>query len=486
MKIGIIGGGWYGGHTARVLAKEGDDVTILEAGPHIFGRVSGMFGIRDHAGPHYPRSPKTRESCRRGAAEFDVLYPDLIIEHQYSIYGLGARDSSGMPSKVTPEQFQRVCEESKGCRPINPKAWGFNNQAMIVAFDVHEPSIAVGKKLRETWERFLEEDNIKVRCNYLVKKIEKREGKVVINDELEFDAIVNATSFQSFVPQKPLPFKIDIKYQVCLALVYEDLKSMPAPFSVIVMDGEFPCLMPYDDRTEGEEDLNRNYIMTHGKWTIMCSLDTPEEARALLNKITDRFIEKKVKPRCEQHMMEFWPKFSERFRYKGWKGNVLAKIRSDAEFRSAVTFADENMVHIIPGKVTNVVDAARETSALLRGQNVLTDGNYRYTQGGVLDEALHEIKSVITVRNTCDLQTYRELESLPELGDDPVPSSDKEIVGNVVSITTARSSRNIGSVPSAPLPIPTSADKKPAITSLPNSFTAPPPASDKRRMSAEF
>ncbi len=478
MQIGIIGAGWYGGHTARVLAKEGDDVTLLEAGPRVFDRVSGMFGIRDHEGPHYPRSPKTRENCRRGAAEFDTLYPELIIQHQYSIYGLGALDTSGMPSKVTPEEFEAVCKEARGYRRIDSQLWGYNKQELPVAFDVHEPSIAVGKRLRRAWEKYLKEDGIKVRCNYRVTKIEKRGNKTIVNDELEFDALVNATSFQDFTPQKPLPFNIDIKYQVCLALVYEDLRSTDAPFSFIVMDGEFPCLMPYDDRTKEETNLNRNYIMTHGRWTIMCSLDTPAAAQRLLNEIDDRFIEEQVKPRCEQDMTRFWPKFSARFKYIGWKGNVLAKIRSDLEFRSSVTFADDKMIYVIPGKVTNVGDAARETSALLRKQNVLTDGNYRYIQGGVLDEALHEIKSTVTVRNTCDLQTYFDLRRVQQ-SNLPSRINDQALKKAVLDVTTKKGH--------TPATFPTmSADKK-SYFSPPNSFSpALPPNMQQRRMSTGF
>lgn len=450
-KIAVIGGGWYGAHTARELAEAGDESYIFEVAEDIFGGVSGMFGIRDHGGPHYPRSAKTRASCRRGADEFDRLYSKLIVQQTHSVYGLGKMDSSGLPSKVTADEFREVCAESRGFREIAPRQFGFNEAEFQNAFDIHEPSLAVGKRLREAWKEYLKEAGVNVICNYRVNTITKRGDKFIINnnDALEFDAVVNATSFQSFLPPKPLPFEIDIKYQVCLALVYEDLHSTPAPFSFIVMDGEYPCLMPYDDRTPEEEDLNRNYIMTHGKWTIMCSKDTPEEAKEILHQITDRFIEKKVKPRCESEMRRFWPKFSKRFKYIGWKGNILPKVRANGEFRSALTFADENMIYLVPGKVTNVGDTARETIALLNNENILVQGNYRYVKDGVLDEGLREIKEPITVRNTCDLQTYDELVNLPELDDEdvynaptskaPIPKTRVETL--VASAATAMQAR---------------------------------------------
>lgn len=97
MKIAVIGGGWYGCHIARVLKLAGHDVTLFESHEQIFRGISGRFGIRLHAGPHYPRSEKTRKSCREGFAEFANTYPELVVKHAYSIYGLGTLDANNEP-----------------------------------------------------------------------------------------------------------------------------------------------------------------------------------------------------------------------------------------------------------------------------------------------------------------------------------------------------------------------------------------------------
>jgi len=403
-KIAIIGAGWYGAHTARVLNKAGFNVTLLEAAEP-FRHLSGMFGIRDHGGAHYPRSPKTRESCRKGAETFAALYPELIQPVQYAIYSLGTYDVDGKPSKVTAAEFKAVCKESGARREIVPSLWGYDN--LICAFDMDEPCLVVGDRLRLAFKQYFQAENIAIKAHYPVKKIEKRAGKIWINAELEFDAVINATSFQDFLPTEPLPFGIDIKYQPCLALVYEDKAASTQPFSFIVMDGWFPCLMPYVEQVSAEY---KKYIMTHGKWTIMGSYNTAQEARAIFGQIDEKFIIDKVKPLCETDMKRFWPKFSERFTYKGWLGNIVAKIKSNREFRSAVTFAHAGIIHIIPGKVTNVDDAAREVLALLNAENILQVNNYTYVKGGILDQSKTEItEKPVDVRNTCELQTYEEL-----------------------------------------------------------------------------
>ena len=170
--------------------------------------------------------------------------------------------------------------------------------------------------------------------------------------------------------------------------------------------------MPYDDRTEEEEDLNRKYIMTHGKWTIMGSFKTSTEARVLLDSLDDYFIKDKIRTQCEAEMKKFWPKFDNRFKYIGWKGAVVAKLKTNKEFRSAITFEKDGVIHIIPGKVSNIFDAGYEVLALIEKRNILHSGNYRYVKEGELDRSMNEIqeKPDPHLRNTCNLQTYQELQ----------------------------------------------------------------------------
>ncbi len=78
----------------------------------------------------------------------------------------------------------------------------------------------------------------------------------------------------------------------------------------------------------------------------------------------------------------------------GWKGRVLSKLRTKTEFRSAVTFAcPAPVIHIIAGKVCNVLDAEREVLTLIedRDGTIAHKNMYSYVKGGVLDIARQEI-----------------------------------------------------------------------------------------------
>jgi len=414
MKIAIIGGGWYGVHLALEFRKAKYDVTILEKNSDLFEEVSGKFGIRLHMGPHYPRSEKTFASCQEGYVEFIKTYPELVNPHEYSTYGVGILDANQQPSKVGPEYFEKICKKCEGAKKINTEEWGYKNLHLAMNLK-KEPSVVLGERLRKTFWKYLNEKGVKVICNYEVTSIEKEEKFLIFSNKrgpLKFDFVINTTGYQSLLPEPSyLPFKMEIVYQPCLALVYEDHKETALPFSFIVMDGWFPCIMPYDNKEKSNSDKKRKYIVTHGKWTIMGSYKTAAEANSPLSTVNDSFINDSVKPRCEDEVIRFWPEFKGRFRYLTWVGAVLAKIKTDREFRSAVTFQCQlnDVIYVIPGKVSNIFDAGREAISLVRNKNIISEQYCRYVKNGILSDSKNEIlEKPKGSRNTCNLQTYRQ------------------------------------------------------------------------------
>lgn len=412
-KIAIVGAGWYGCHIALELAKAGHEVTIYEEKNDIFNGLSGEYGIRLHRGPHYPRSDKTRESCHRGFEQFIATYPELVIQNSYSIYSLAkAPDADGKLPKVDSATFKAVCEETKTCRPIDPKQYGYEN--LDSAYDLDEPSIAVGDKLREYFKKRLKDAGIKIVRGCKVEKVEKKDNKSYINDNKEeFDEIINATGYQSLLPPPNILPDTEVVYQPCLALVYEDMHpTSDKPLSFITMDGSYPCVMPYSESI-GDPEGNQKYIATHGKFTIAGSFRTPEAAQNLLNKLQndDTFMKSHVRPNTEKELNSFWPAFKNRFKYNGWKGRVVPKFKTEREYRSAVTFKDKNgLIHVIPGKISNIFDASKEVLSFVENKDVIHANSYSYIRDGELDHSAHEIKEkpFSDKLNTCDIHTYED------------------------------------------------------------------------------
>ncbi|KAI4211039.1 MAG: hypothetical protein LQ351_006159 [Letrouitia transgressa] len=426
LRIGVVGGGWYGCHLALDLSKDGHEVEIFEKRPDIFQGVSGNFGIRLHKGPHYPRSKYTRESCHLAFEKFCDVYPDLIVPHEQAIYAQGDTDALGNRSKVSDDAFSDVCHESSECQVIDPYTNGF--RGLNAAFNLDEPSIVIGQRLRSSFREKLEEASIKLHLSSCIEKVSRDDNVSTLHlcggGRYQFDLVVNATGYQSLVPQQVtdrLPVDMEVTYQTCIALCYEDLQPRQKPFSFIVMDGWFPCVMPAIDTTE---QLQRNYILTHGSYTILGSFERPEQGEALLNRLDDAMVSSKIRPSVEKEISRFWPGYLDRFVYSGWKGSVLAKLKTCSEFRSSVTFEHDGVVHVFPGKVSNVFNSSDELKLLVKAHvrrkyvrrqysGVRCLNGLTYAMAGALSTAQDEIeaKPLESEHHTSNLQSYRQLVS---------------------------------------------------------------------------
>lgn len=414
MKVVVIGAGWNGCHCALELAKAGHQVVLLDKAAEIFRGVSGDFGIRLHKGPHYPRSQATRHSCLAAFDRFCEQYPELVVEHESAIYAHGLSDALGNRSKVSAQTFSDVCHESPECRTLDFAGMGF--EELESAFHLDEPSAVLGERLRAFFKKKLAAAGVEVFLGIDVGYIGTRQdGLKVIHikggDLMIADRVVNSTGFQSLLPERfkeDFPVDVEVVYQPCLALCYKDQTPTQKPFSFIVMDGWFPCLMPAI--TSGAAVCD-DYILTHGSYTIMGSFAEPDQAHMLLATICDKFIESSVKPATENQMLRFWPQFLQRFRYTGWKGAVLAKLKTRSEFRSAVTFEQDGIIYIFPGKISNVFDAADEVLALISEQDCIEQNGFRFAAGGVLATARNELeeKPQPGEQNTGNLQTYQSM-----------------------------------------------------------------------------
>lgn len=449
MKVGIIGSGWNGCHMALELAKSGHETVLFETDSRIMSGVSGQFGIRLHRGPHYPRSKRTRESCQESFDRFCATYPELVVQHEESVYACGKRDADDSPSKVSALDFAEVCKESGEPEAIDLEKRGFKE--LECAYNINEPSVVVGERLRSFFERQLADaPRLRVLTSAEVKWVEtckkgQRKSKKIcyaanaiqrllykaftiqsVLSECEVDFVINATGFQALIPPsllQNLPANLQIVYQVCLALRYKDTMPRILPISFIVMDGWFPCLMPLIHSTgdkegsaEGDSSSNlssrrpsrsedvprqRDYILTHGSYTIRGSFPTFQAATNFYeNQLSDEHVSGTTVKATQADMERFWPGFTERFKYDGWHGAVLAKPRTQTELRTALVFEKDQEIYVFPGKISNVFSACDEVLQLMGGLSVQSDGGLmldeksgcHFVEGGALHLARDEIK----------------------------------------------------------------------------------------------
>ncbi|PGH13860.1 hypothetical protein AJ79_03428 [Helicocarpus griseus UAMH5409] len=426
LKIGIIGAGWYGCHIALELRKLGHEIEMFEKNHEIFQGISGSFGIRLHKGPHYPRSRVTREICRDAYPKLCQLYPDLVVPNERAIYAHGKEDALGNPSKVTEQDFHDVCYESAECESLNPEKLGFRN--VNSAYNLDEANIVVGERLRQAFVDRLRQASVKVRLNSDVQEIVSLNTTTLVKvhgSNYKFDVIVNATAYESLIPaqlSKLLPSQIDTTYQSAIGVIYEDLTRRENLTSFIVMDGWYPCIMPM---ISSHNTHRREYLVIHGCYTILGSFDDYENAKRHLDQLNDSIMDAKIRPQIDRELERFWPGYHRRFAYRGWKGGVIAKLKTTGEFRSSLTFEKDGVVYIFPGKINTVITAAEETITLInnlirRRYDIPTTGQdddvevfngVSYTAHGPLSIASQEIenKPVPGELHTSNLQTFAKL-----------------------------------------------------------------------------
>jgi hypothetical protein len=440
-KVAVIGCGWFGIDAAIELKKAGHQVVMYEKNQEILSEVSGNFGIRTHThGFHYPRSTKSRKICRETYPLFKEKYPNLLLKTSRSIHALVESDSKGAPPKVDYETFVAMTKEDPSSEILDVQKHGF--QGFQYAVENDEPAIVVGNRLRDELRAELVKHNIPFFCDFSVQRILKGDDKFVVlgmGEEAEFDEVINATGFRSFIPEgfKDNPFSIEPVFQPCLGLIYEDLNPTdPDPFMLLALDGANPAMMPYG---------GNKYVVTHAIHTILASCPTQGEAVRVLGRATSEFVSGTVKRLTEEDVVRYYPNFLNRFRYLGFKGSVLAKPLTATEFRCAFAFGDpDGIKHIFPGKVTNVVHTSAEIVDLVSNpMNCRIYKRYSYTHDGVLAQARDELKDKPkgTTHNTCLSNPYPELLDI---------SNQQVLSSSSLSIFSGQRRERSGSIDSLP------------------------------------
>jgi hypothetical protein len=390
--VAVVGAGWYGTHIALSLAKKGFDVSLYDKHPEIVSGVSGTFGLRVHCGPHYPRSERTRAACQAQFGPFADSYSSLLYEVNDSFYILGSRDADDFPSKIDLPTFQKVCEEFRSAGALdNAEAsrLGFNTKDILCMYRVRELWAPVGEKLRCHLMGLVDRLGVKF---FGGSEVFCDDGHCVrhgTTSRLEsFHHVISATGLFS----TPLPFGLRLVYQVCLGFLYESRTAgtgASALLSFIVMDGWFPCLMPYVGSGPPR------HLLYHGKHAIYSTHADPESAWASLQRAHAHPADVETRRQAsEDDASRFWPKFGDTFKYVGWEGGVLPKLISATEFRSAVTWKDASgVIRLVCGKVSEVGAVAAEVEKLIAGgtDTEVTAEVCAFVRGGALSASLEEI-----------------------------------------------------------------------------------------------
>ena len=383
-KIAVIGSGWYGKEAALALRKKGHKVVVFERGRSLASGTSASYSSRTHpSGLHYLRAPEhVLAYLQAHYAEFVETRNKYLRPNNNAIHAIIAdTDADGNVSRTSAEQFKERCAIDPTARKVELNDFGLQNVQESVA--IREERIIGGEQLREEFRLDLLESGAEFLCDTAVDDIQSdQDGFKVTAKGIEsrFDGVVNATGFQQFTDSfKDNPLNVEVVYQAAIGLLYRDkLAGSKENFSLLFLDGANPCLMQCgDDR----------YILTHGKYTLLASRRSPEEAKQALQKAEElNLVEAKVKQNVEADLQRYYPGFLDRFEYVGYNGGVIAKILSETEMRIGYGIqSSDGVVHAMLGKITNAPAVARECVRLVEDDNLVTLNDVRFPKDGVFD-----------------------------------------------------------------------------------------------------
>lgn len=321
MKIRVLGGGWYGCHTANHFLKAGHDVTLFEVADRLFAGASGGNPARLHIGPHYPRSSLTRAACRDHHAEFMRVYGFLTKAVPINLYAIAAH-----ASMVDFGTYVQVLKNEIELIQVRPDEYGLANcEGAILCGERH----IVIDLARDFFHAAMGEY-----CEF-----DRAPGEV---DSKDWDWTIDCTFCANDGEN------ID-RFEPCVT----GLLSGPTDKAVTIMDGPFGSIYPWNE----DDGLCSLTSARYTPFSKECR--TYGEAKAMLDKVSTRQCRARCRTMLDQ-MAEYWPAAKELFTIADYRLSIRAMPRSAADARLVdVIRVGERALRVRAGKIDAIFHAAR-------------------------------------------------------------------------------------------------------------------------------
>jgi hypothetical protein len=326
----IIGAGWYGLHIYLYIKENftNFNIIILEKKNDIFENSSNYNQNRLHLGYHYPRSETTRILCKNGYDKFIKKYREVVdfIDNNFymisnnSIIDYGTylkiyNDDANYDHSILINNFLRNIDGNI----INTKEKIINSN-----------------KTKEYFKKHVNTDDIKL--NYLVKKIEEKDNKIIINDDLTCDILLDCTYNQ-------LNLSNNYIFELTISLLYEKINDTIFD-SLTLMDGDFFSLFPRDITKE-------KYTLTHVKYTPLIK---SENVQDIFNyELTEEKI-LDVKKNMENNVKIYYKEFLSNFKYVDYFTSYKCKSISKNDSRECNIQKNKNVISVNCGKITGIFE----------------------------------------------------------------------------------------------------------------------------------
>ena len=341
----VIGGGIFGCTSAITLSNNGYTVDLLEKENDLMKGASSINQYRLHKGYHYPRSKNTAKECIEGIRQFERKYEPCVVKSPIEhLYGIAEKDSL-----INADQYKSFLHDMnlsfEEQRPLP------GCQLTISANErLFDPSV-----LRYIVSQKLYASGVDIHLKTEVKDLNEYKS--------DYDVIVIAT--YSMLNQL-LTKKKEYQFEVC----EKPVVKLPKVFhnkSIVIMDGPFACLDPYE--FEGQFVLGNVVHAIHETNVGTEPIVNDKKLRSYLNRglirnpeITniDKFI--------ESGKTFFGEEFAD-LEHVGsmYTIRTVLKNRDHDDARpTLVVHEEDNVYSIFSGKIDTCVSAANELVEMIK------------------------------------------------------------------------------------------------------------------------
>lgn len=322
----IIGGGWYGLYSAYLLQNH-YNVTILEKNNDIFENSSNYNQNRLHLGYHYPRCSRTRKMCLDGYQKFINRFRNIVdfIDNNY------------------------YCISNDSMIDFNTYKQIFNTSQYKHTFVKNRIFENVDGDIINTQEKIINSDRAKaffknnimceIKLNYEVHTVIQEFGKVIINNELECDLLIDCTYNQLGLSPK------EYIYEKTISFLYERINFDHDYDSVTVMDGNFFSLFPRDIH-------KKMYSLTHVKYT---PIEKSNVFKYLSHSIDKNELDI-INNNMVNDVVKYIPNFRKHYVLRSHFTSFKCKPVSNNDSRLCVIEKNNNVITVNCGKIIGIFE----------------------------------------------------------------------------------------------------------------------------------
>jgi hypothetical protein len=327
-KIIIVGAGWYGMHSYSILQNK-HDILILEKKGDIFDNSSYYNQNRLHLGYHYPRSYTTRKICLEGYSKFMNKYQEIVDDVDKNYYVISNN------SIIDYKTYLHIFDANQ-----NYKHDIIENVDMFDNIDgniIKTKEKIINSEKAYNYFKCKIDDKI-IKFNYKVEKIEHRNNKIIINDELECDFLLDCTYNQlNLGKEKYL-------YELTISLIYKKTSLFNDFHALTCMDGDFFSIYPRDIQKE-------TYTLTHVKHTPLIKSNFIEDITNFT--LTQEKLKETIK-NMENDVLKYYKNFLKNFEYQTFFTSYKCKKISSNDSRDITISSNNNIISVNCGKITGI------------------------------------------------------------------------------------------------------------------------------------